>query len=199
MDNMEAILGWFEKYSDFKTNDLYISGESYGGIYVPWMMYQIDAFNNNQSDWISKVNTTIQHINLKGIMVGNGCTNWTFDTTPAMLNMTYWHALYNDELHDKMVADQCDYSEVAPSNGARGPSKECMDYLTEFDSLTSHIFMYNIFKPVYPDANLLDKVKNHPVLKSRGKTLEMVDGHPILKDAEKKKSFTVADYTPWAM
>jgi carboxypeptidase C (cathepsin A) len=97
LDNLEAIVGWFEKYPEFKNNSLYISGESYGGIYVPWMMYQIDQHNSNATLPES------EKINLKGIMVGNGCTNWTYDTTPAMLNMTYWHALYNDELHDKMV------------------------------------------------------------------------------------------------
>ena len=43
-------------------------------------------------------------------MVGNGVTNWTYDTLPATLNMTYWHALINDDLYDKMVDGQCDYS-----------------------------------------------------------------------------------------
>jgi hypothetical protein len=64
-------------------------------------------------------------------MVGNGCTNWTYDTTPAMLNMTYWHALYNTELHDKMVEDTCDYSMVAIDNGA-SLNEKCASYLDEF-------------------------------------------------------------------
>ena len=94
------------------------------------------------------------HVNLKGIMVGNGCTNWTYDTTPAMLNMTYWHALYNDELHDKMVEKECDYSGM-PFGIL--PSEECYDYYDTFENLTSNIFMYNIFKPVYPGAMLEEK------------------------------------------
>jgi serine carboxypeptidase-like clade 2 len=49
LDNLEAILGWFEKYPEFKTNELFISGESYGGIYVPWMMYQIDQYNSGST------------------------------------------------------------------------------------------------------------------------------------------------------
>ena len=38
-DNMEAILAWFAKFTEYKTHDLWISGESYGGIYVPYMMW----------------------------------------------------------------------------------------------------------------------------------------------------------------
>jgi len=113
-------------------------------------MYQIDQYNSGSTKFNNENSTTI---NLKGIMVGNGCTNWTYDTTPAMLNMTYWHALYNTELHDNMTQAQCDYSLVAFDNGA-SLSSECMAYLNEFDSLTSNIFMYNIFKPVYPDEML---------------------------------------------
>lgn len=31
--------------------------------------------------------------NLKGMMVGNGCTNWLYDTGPAAVDMYYWHSL----------------------------------------------------------------------------------------------------------
>ena len=37
-DNLKVVLAWFEKYSEYKENDLYISGESYGGIYVPYLV-----------------------------------------------------------------------------------------------------------------------------------------------------------------
>ncbi len=41
-DNLNFILGWFEKFPEFKSHDLYISGESYAGIYVPYASYYID-------------------------------------------------------------------------------------------------------------------------------------------------------------
>ena len=37
-DNLQVILSWFEKYPEYKENDLYISGESYAGIYVPYLV-----------------------------------------------------------------------------------------------------------------------------------------------------------------
>ena len=44
-DNLQIVLAWFEKYPEYKEHDLYISGESYGGIYVPLLVDQIDTYN----------------------------------------------------------------------------------------------------------------------------------------------------------
>jgi carboxypeptidase C (cathepsin A) len=36
-DNLVAILNWFKLFPEFQGHDLYISGESYAGIYVPYV------------------------------------------------------------------------------------------------------------------------------------------------------------------
>jgi carboxypeptidase C (cathepsin A) len=42
-DNLNALLYFFEyKFPERKKNDLYISGESYAGIYVPYLVNQLD-------------------------------------------------------------------------------------------------------------------------------------------------------------
>ena len=97
-DNLQALLEWFKSYSEYLTNDLYISGESYAGIYVPYLVDRIDTYNNETSG---------DKLNLVGFMVGNGVTNWKFDTTPAYTNIAYWHGLYSQEMYDEYLALDC--------------------------------------------------------------------------------------------
>lgn len=70
-DNVNALLEWFGKFPEYTSNDFYVMGESYGGVYVPFTSYVIDQYN-------SAGNTT-QKINLKGYAVGNPVTNWDIE------------------------------------------------------------------------------------------------------------------------
>ena len=102
-DNLIALLYFFEeKFPERKKNDLYISGESYAGVYVPYLAYQIDKFNEKYKD-----NDEVYKPNLKGFMVGNGVTNWTVDTDPAYIDMAYWHGLYSDSLLADYKENNC--------------------------------------------------------------------------------------------
>lgn len=48
--NLLALQGFYEDFPEYKTNDLYISGESYGGIYVPYMAHWVNKWNDEQTD-----------------------------------------------------------------------------------------------------------------------------------------------------
>jgi len=41
VDNLAFMKGWLAKFPEYKTHELYISGESYAGIYGPTMAYAI--------------------------------------------------------------------------------------------------------------------------------------------------------------
>ena len=92
-DNIRALRTWFERFPDYKTSDLYLSGESYAGIYVPYLLQQIDNYNNDEET------AEADKINLKGMMVGNGVTNWAYDTMPATIDMGYWRSIIGQDLH----------------------------------------------------------------------------------------------------
>ncbi|XP_065178746.1 uncharacterized protein LOC135809342 [Sycon ciliatum] len=64
-DNLKFLLGFFEAYPELRSRDFYISGESYAGIYIPTLSYDILKHNEQAS--------AQEKINLQGILVGNGC------------------------------------------------------------------------------------------------------------------------------
>lgn len=60
--------GWLEEFPEFKNRKVIISGESYGGHYIPAWSNAILTFN--------AANPT-KPINLAGLVIGNGCLNNT--------------------------------------------------------------------------------------------------------------------------
>jgi carboxypeptidase C (cathepsin A) len=93
-DNLTALLNWYEKYPEYKEHDLFISGESYGGIYVPYLTWNIDQYNEAHA-----ADDTVFKPNLKGFAVGNGVTNWKYDTQAGYIDMAYWHSLIDSKMH----------------------------------------------------------------------------------------------------
>jgi len=83
IDNLSVMRSFFAAFPEYKKHDLWLSGESYAGIYIPYLLWNIDQFNTNSST------SEEDKINVKGMMVGDGVTNWAYDTMPATLNMTY--------------------------------------------------------------------------------------------------------------
>ena len=97
-DNAEAVKYFYETlFPEYLPNKLYLSGESYAGIYVPYLLDRLDSMKNS-----GELNT-----NLVGMIVGNGVTNWDYDTTPAYVEMGYWHGLYDDATYALSVANDC--------------------------------------------------------------------------------------------
>ena len=85
------------------TNELFISGESYGGIYVPYLSWQIYQHN----EVISQPNITGTVYNLKGFIVGNGATDWDFDVSPSFPSIVYNFNLIPKKMYDEWVSLKC--------------------------------------------------------------------------------------------
>lgn len=86
-DNYLTVLEFFNKFSDLKDNDVFIAGESYAGMYVPYLAHKI---------LIEKKNTQIK---LKGILVGNGVTD-RVNLGESYRAMGFWHGLVDKNLEN---------------------------------------------------------------------------------------------------
>ncbi len=62
-DNMAALVVFFSLFPELKPNEFFISGESYGGIYVPYLASKVLKYN---------VDNPTTKIKLQGFTVGNG-------------------------------------------------------------------------------------------------------------------------------
>jgi carboxypeptidase C (cathepsin A) len=62
--------GFIEKFPQFNGRDFYVTGESYGGHYVPGASHYVWQMNKLGDEQPGQF-----HINLKGLVIGNGLTN----------------------------------------------------------------------------------------------------------------------------
>ena len=94
-DSYHFLLNFFAKYPQFANNDFYISGESFAGHYVPALAKRVHDGN---------VNGEGKKINLKGILVGNGCTNQETDAN-SIPPFFAQHSLIPMSQYDQGVKD----------------------------------------------------------------------------------------------
>lgn len=109
-DNYLAIKAFYEKFPEYRDNDFFISGESYAGVYVPFLAHKIAV--EHKDDNI---------IPLKGILIGNGVTDLDYDDT-SLWAMGFWHGLVPKKLEDKMWKANCyphQLSTIVQRGGAR--------------------------------------------------------------------------------
>jgi len=64
---------------------------------VPYASYYIDQYNVQHA-----ADDTVFKPNLKGFMVGNGVTDWTYDTTPAFVQLAYDEVLLEDSIMNRI-------------------------------------------------------------------------------------------------
>ncbi|XP_069809666.1 lysosomal protective protein-like [Dendropsophus ebraccatus] len=76
-DNYMALKDFFRIYPEFTANDFYIAGESYGGFYVPSLAVEVMKDSS---------------INLKGLAIGNGITDFILDYN-SLMYFAYYHGL----------------------------------------------------------------------------------------------------------
>jgi hypothetical protein len=141
-----------DKFPEYQSNDLYISGESYAGVYVPYVFRELHNYNMNA--------TTDFKFNLKGWMIGNGVTNWKYDGVPSFIEMGFWHDLYSVQLHDSLAECNLTYFDF----NVESLSDHCMNLVMEWMNETDHIFIYDIYQPeLIPSAKPSHQRDHHKI------------------------------------
>jgi len=106
-DNFEALQQFYKGYPEYAANDLFLTGESYAGMYVPTLALQVLSFNNQ---------TAGNKIPLRGIAVGNGVTGSGTGQPAEQLKVEfYWgHGLMSDKLYKDILLQCGNYSTPYP-------------------------------------------------------------------------------------
>ncbi|KAL2649986.1 hypothetical protein R1flu_018114 [Riccia fluitans] len=132
-DLHKFILKWIELYPEYKSNPLYVTGESYGGVYVP-------TFSRNIAEGIEAGVKPV--LNFKGYAIGNGVTDIKVDGN-AIVPFAHGMGLISDDLYERAVkACGGNYWNVTVSSA-------CDSYLDAIDEDLKDINIYDILEPCY--------------------------------------------------
>ncbi|XP_064467463.1 lysosomal protective protein-like [Ornithodoros turicata] len=94
-DNYLAILDFFQGFPELLPNDFYVTGESYGGVYVPMLTERVLRRYNN--------------INLRGYTVGNGALDFAL-LGNGLIFFGYYHGLWGLSLWTRLSQHCCNGS-----------------------------------------------------------------------------------------
>ncbi|WKY14623.1 hypothetical protein Q1695_000282 [Nippostrongylus brasiliensis] len=92
MDNALALQQFFERFPEYQQRDFYITGESYGGVYVPTLTNLIIKMIRNG---------TLPNVNLVGMAVGNGELSASEQTNSA-IDLLYYRGMLGLQQFDSL-------------------------------------------------------------------------------------------------
>ncbi|WVZ08854.1 hypothetical protein V8G54_022200 [Vigna mungo] len=127
------LLKWFQQFPEFQANPFYIAGESYAGVYVPTLAFEVAKGNN-----------------AKGYIVGNGVTDERFDGN-AFIPFAHGMGLISDSIYEDLLATCKGNYYDAYSLDENDP---CYKSIVKVDRAIDGLNVYNILEPCYhfPDT-----------------------------------------------
>ncbi|VFQ94976.1 unnamed protein product [Cuscuta campestris] len=134
------LMKWLSKFPSYRTKDLYLTGESYAGHFIPQLAVALLDYNQNSKGF---------KFNLKGVAIGNPLLKLD-STVQATYDFLWSHGMISDEVGLTLMQD-CDfedYTVVSPHN----VTKPCDDAITEANRIVGqYIDNYDVILDVcYP-------------------------------------------------
>lgn len=123
-ENHLALRSFIQKFPQYKNNSLYLSGESYAGVYLPTLGELVDADDE---------------LNLKGIAIGNGYLDVS-KLTDSLVFFAYYHGLLGKSTWDRIKKNCCNNQPPSRDNChfSNGPvSWDCKFAVREVESVLS--------------------------------------------------------------
>ena len=131
--NLRALRSFLAKFPQFKANPLYLTGESYGGVYLPTLAVLVDKE---------------QDLNLKGVAIGNGYLDAN-KITESLVYFNYYHGLVGQHTWRGLSRHCC--GGQPPARGqchfSHSRSKDCEPYVVEATDriIQSGLNPYNLY------------------------------------------------------
>jgi len=157
IDNYNLIRGWLNEFTNYKSNNFYISSESYGGHYMPTLAQQITIGNKDGNN---------PQINFKGVFVGNPFTD-PIENKVGQYDTWYGHQLISRPLWQSWYKD-C-------HNGNNTANPQCTEIEGQMNEKVGNIDPYALDFPVCNSNVLNEKLQfmklvyqqalNRPILK----------------------------------
>ncbi|CAL5192806.1 unnamed protein product [Lathyrus oleraceus] len=145
-DTHAFLLKWFEQFPEFQANPFYISGESYAGIYVPTLAFEIAKGIQSRAKPV---------INLKGYLVGNGVTDPKFDNN-AFIPFVHGMGLISDTIYENVHASCKENYYNSDSE-----SDQCAKSMEKVSKAIQGLNVYNILEPCHHDPEVATNLSSN--------------------------------------
>ncbi|KAI3958683.1 hypothetical protein MKW98_030348 [Papaver atlanticum] len=124
MDNLVFLKRWFLKFPQYKNRELFITGESYAGHYVPQLANLMMQFNKKENLF-----------NLKGIALGNPVLEFATDFN-SRAEYFWSHGLISDTTFTEFTSS-CNYSRYVSEYYRGSVSSVCSRVMSQVSRETS--------------------------------------------------------------
>lgn len=130
LNNYLALKTFLKLFPEFEKNPLFLTGESYGGIYIPTLAERVMEDSA---------------LNLQGVAVGNGMSSYELNDN-SLVYFAYYHGLLGTQLWAGLQDSCCDH---AHCNFYDNKSPNCTELLGEVQTIvySSGLNMYNLYSP----------------------------------------------------
>ncbi|XVF39127.1 hypothetical protein PTKIN_Ptkin01aG0010600 [Pterospermum kingtungense] len=134
------MMKWYEKFPEFKSRELFLTGESYAGHYIPQLADVLLDYNANSTGF---------KFNIKGIAIGNPLLRLDRDI-PATYEFFWSHGMISDEIGLTIMND-CDFSDYV-FESPHNVSESCNQAIADANSIVGdYIDSYDVLVDVcYP-------------------------------------------------